>query len=421
MTFEKCMIQTKSNLKKRGFENHEEIAAGMCSMWAEENGVEREFAEGKSTEPTRRTFALSMGEEDNIKFSSDEGIDSVEFPVIAITSGPHEYEVDGEQHKVYIEGGMLKDNLEKFSELPIYIDHQRTAEDLIGMATKPELIEMDNGKTAVQMLATVSNQYGRGQEVMDKVKDGDMTHVSIDWFSNDIDVMGDTYATNIRPTEVSFIDNEKMDPVCKECTIEEGKECDAQVSEDDHDCSCGGEEEACACEDGKTEVEIMSEETKETTVKSEAENIVEREFASLRSQLEAAEASKKEIESEFKAAMKELEAFKKAEEERLEKEAEARKVEAVEAIISKEILFGTIEEDKKDARVEELSAWDESRLTGFSDALAAMPEPSAEVERSFGKGKSSDEGEVPETKREFGMKMENGLVRLNPAFYKRGD
>jgi len=421
MTFEKCMIQTKSNLKKRGFENPEEIAAGMCTMWAQENGVEREFAEGKSTEPTRRTFGMNVAEGDEMTFSSDEGIDSVEFPVIAITSGPHEYEVEGEQHKVYIEGGMLKDNLEKFSELPIYIDHQRTAEDLIGMATKPELIKMDNGKTAVKMMATVSNKYGRGQEVMDKVKDGDMTHVSIDWFSNDIDVMGDTFATNIRPTEVSFIDNEKMDPVCKECTIEDGKECDAQKSEDDHDCGCGGEEEACACEDGKTEVEIMSEETKETTVKSEAENIVEREFASLRTQLEAAEASKKEIESEFKAAMKELETFKKAEEERLEKEAEARKVEAVEAIISKEILFGTIEEDKKDARVEELSAWDESRLTGFSDALAAMPEPSAEVERSFGKGKSSDEGEVPETKREFGMKMENGLVRLNPAFYKRGD
>jgi len=421
MTFEKCMIQTKSNLKKRGFENPEEIAAGMCTMWAQENGVEREFAEGKSTEPTRRTFGMNVAEGDEMTFSSDEGIDSVEFPVIAITSGPHEYEVEGEQHKVYIEGGMLKDNLEKFSELPIYIDHQRTAEDLIGMATKPELIKMDNGKTAVKMMATVSNKYGRGQEVMDKVKDGDMTHVSIDWFSNDIDVMGDTFATNIRPTEVSFIDNEKMDPVCKECTIEDGKECDAQKSEDDHDCGCGGEKEACACEDGKTEVEIMSEETKETTVKSEAENIVEREFASLRSQLEAAEASKKEIESEFKAAMKELETFKKAEEERLEKEAEARKVEAVEAIISKEILFGTIEEDKKDARVEELSAWDESRLTGFSDALAAMPEPSAEVERSFGKGKSSDEGEVPETKREFGMKMENGLVRLNPDFYKRGD
>ena len=405
------MIQTKSNLKKRGFENPEEIAAGMCTMWAQENGVEREFAEGKSTEPTQRTFALSLGDEDNITFSSDEGIDSVTFPVIAITSGPHEYEVEGEEHKVYIEGGMLKDNLEKFSELPIYIDHQRTAEDLIGMATKPELIEMDNGKTAVKMLATISNKYGRGQEVMNKVKDGDMTHVSIDWFSNDIDVMGDTYATNIRPTEVSFIDNEKMDPVCKECTID-GNECDSQESD---------KEDSCGCEDGKTEVENMSEETKETTVKSEAENIVEREFASLRSQLEEMSASKKEIESEFKAAMKELETFKKAEEERLEKEAEARKVEAVEAIISKEVLFGTIEESKKDARVEELSAWDESRLTGFSDALAAMPEPSAEVERSFGKGKSSDEGEVPETKREFGMKMENGLVKLNPAFYKRGD
>ena len=37
------MIQTKSNLKKRGFDNPEEIAAGMCSMWAQENGVEREF------------------------------------------------------------------------------------------------------------------------------------------------------------------------------------------------------------------------------------------------------------------------------------------------------------------------------------------------------------------------------------------
>ena len=408
MTFEKCMISTKASLKKRGFENHEEIAAGMCSMWAEENGVEREFAEGKSTEPTRRTFALSLGDEDSMTFSSDEGIDSVTFPVIAITSGPHEYEVEGEEHKVYIEGGMLKDNLEKFSELPIYIDHQRTAEDLIGMATKPELIEMDNGKTAVKMLATVSNKYGRGQEVMNKVKDGDMTHVSIDWFSNDIDVMGDTYATNIRPTEVSFIDNEKMDPVCKECTID-GNECDSQESD---------KEDSCGCEDGKTEVNTMSEETKETTVKSEAENIVEREFASLRTQLEEAEASKKEIESEFKKAMKELEVFKKAEEERLAKEAEAKKLEAVEAIISKEVLFGTIEEANKDARVEELSAWDESRLTGFSDALAAMPEPSNDVERSFGKGKSADEGEVPETERKFGMKMVNGKITLNRDYYR---
>ena len=131
-------------------------------------------------------------------------------------------------------------------------------------------------------------------------------------------------------------------------------------------------------------------------------------------------ASKAEIESEFKAAKKELDAFKAAEEERLAKEAEARKVETVEAIISKEVLFGTIQEDKKDARVEELSAWDESRLTGFSDALAAMPEPAQEVERSFGKGKAADEGEVPETERKFGMKMVNGKIKLNPEHY-RGD
>ena len=419
MTFEKCMISTKANLKKRGFDNPEEIAAGMCSMWAQENGVEREFAEGKDIEPVRRSFALEVAEGEDMTFSSDEGIDSVSFPVIAITSGLHKYEEDGESHKVYIEGGMLKDSLEKFSELPIYVDHQRTTEDLIGMAANPELFEMDNGKTAIKMLATVSNKYGRGQEVMEKVKEGDMTHVSIDWFSNDIDVMGDNYATNIRPTEVSFIDNEKMDPVCKECTIE--TKCDSQEPEDDHDCGCGGQEGDCGCESEKTEVENMSEETKETPVKSDAESIVEREFASLRSQLEEAEASKKEIESEFKAAMEELKTFKAAEEERLEKEAEARKVEAVEAIISKEVLFGTIEEDKKDARVEELSAWDESRLTGFSDALAAMPEPSNDVERSFGKGKAADEGEVPETKREFGMKVVDGKIKLNRDYYLKGD
>jgi hypothetical protein len=108
----------------------------------------------------------------------------------------------------------------------------------------------------------------------------------------------------------------------------------------------------------------------------------------------------------------------KAEEERLAAEAEAKKLETVEAIISREILFGSIEEDKKDARVEELSAWDESRLTGFSDALAAMPEPSNDVERSFGKGKTAEEGEVPETKREFGMKMVKGRITLDPSYYK---
>ena len=415
MTYQKCMTSVKATLKKRGFDNPEEIAAGMCNMGAQENGVEREFAEGKTIEPVQRSFALSLGEGDNMTFTSDEGIDSVSFPVTAITSGPHEYEEDGKQHKVYIEGGTLKDNIEAFKELPMYIDHQRTTEDLIGMATNPELVKMDNGKTAIKMLATVSNKYGRGQEVMNKVKDGDMTHVSIDWFSNDIDVMGDTFATKIRPTEVSFIDNETMEPVCKECTIE--KECGLHALENDHDCGCGGKEGACECEDGKTEV-TMTEEVKETNVKSDAESIVEREFASLRAQLNEVEASKTDIESKYADALKEIEAFKLAEETRVTKEEEARKSVAVEAIISREVLFGTLEEDKKDMRVEELTAWDEPRLTGFSEALAAMPEPTQEAERSFGKGKSADEGEVPESERKFGMKIVNGNIKLDPEYYR---
>ena len=415
MTYQKCMTSVKATLKKRGFDNPEEIAAGMCNMWAQENGVEREFAEGKTIEPVQRSFALSLGEGDNMTFTSDEGIDSVSFPVTAITSGPHEYEEDGKQHKVYIEGGTLKDNIEAFKELPMYIDHQRTTEDLIGMATNPELVKMDNGKTAIKMLATVSNKYGRGQEVMDKVKDGDMTHVSIDWFSNDIDVMGDTFATKIRPTEVSFIDNETMEPVCKECTIE--KECGLHAPENDHDCGCGGKEGACECEDGKTEV-TMTEEVKETNVKSDAESIVEREFASLRAQLNEVEASKTDIESKYADALKEIEAFKLAEETRIAKEELTRKGAAVEAIISREVLFGTLEEDKKDMRVEELTAWDEPRLTGFSEALAAMPEPTQEVERSFGKGKSADEGEVPESERKFGMKIVDGNIKIDPEYYR---
>ena len=189
------------------------------------------------------------------------------------------------------------------------------------------------------------------------------------------------------------------------------------MPDDDHDCGCGGHEGVCECED-KTEVKTMSEDKVETNVKSDAENIVEREFASLRVQLEEMSASKKEIESQYEAAMKEIADFKKAEEERAEKEAEVRKATAVDAIISREVLFGTIEEDKKDARVEELSAWDESRLTGFSDALAAMPEPTNDVERSFGKGKSADEGEVPATERKFGMEMVDGKIKLNKDYYR---
>jgi len=408
MTYKKCLKSVSELLKERGLETHEKLAEGMCSMWAEENGVERAFGRTLSSEPKRRTFALAI--EEGISIEVPDGkVPEIQFPVIAITSGPHEYEEDdGIQQKVYIEPSILKDNIESFKELPIYYNHQRTPEDLIGMANDPELFEMENGKTAVKMLATINGKTERGNEVLEKVKEGDITHVSIDWLSNDVDVMGDTFAMNVRPTEVSFIDNEKMAPVCKECTIE--TKCDLHPGDKPHDCGCGGKDGKCECTDGTTkEVEHMDE-VKEN---SDAEKIVEREFASLRTQLEEVTASKKDIESQYETALKEIEAFKLAEEERSVKEAEARKVDVINHIISKEVLLGTLEEDKSNMRIEELSAWDELKLTGFSEALAAVPEP-VEVERTFGKGKASESEEpMQETERKFAVKWENGRITLD--------
>ena len=74
------------------------------------------------------------------------------------------------------------------------------------------------------------------------------------------------------------------------------------------------------------------------------------------------------------------------------------------------------EEEKKDARVEELAAWDESRLTGFSEALAALPVPE-DTERTFGKGKSTEGEAVPaDTERVFAVKMdkETGRIKIDP-------
>ena len=416
MSYEKCVVSVGTSLKERGFDNSKEMASNMCNMWADENGVERQFGRSVSEIPIRRTFGLSIEEGVDVNFSEGEDFKSVEIPVFAITSGPHEYTADDLEQKVYIEPAVLKENIEAFNELPIYFNHQRTPEDLIGMAANPEVVELENGKTAVKMLATVNNKNDRGQEVMEKVKEGDVTHVSIDWFSNDVDVMGDTFATNIRPTEVSFIDNTTMDPVCKECTID--KECTLHdANEDSHDCGCGGHGGACGCDGGKTEESNMTE---ETPVKSEAENIVEREFASLRSQLEEMEANNAEIKSQYEEALKAIESYKVLEDERTAKEADARKAETVSTIISKEILFGTTEEDKKDIRVEELTAWDEPRLTGFSEALAAIPVPEA-TERTFGKGKSNEGEAVPaETERTFAVKMDKttGRITLNKELLK---
>jgi len=410
MSYDKCVASVGSTLKKRGFEKHEEMAVNMCIMWADGNGIEREFGRTLNENEKRRTFALSLGEDDNISFTEEGDYESASFPVIAITSGLHEYEEDDIQQKVYIEPDVLKENIEAFNELPIYFNHQRTPEDLIGMAANPEVFEMENGKFAIKMLATVNNKTECGQKVMNKVKEGDITHVSIDWFSNDVDVMGDTFATNIRPTEVSFIDNKSMDPICEECTI--GVKCDLHVKDEHHNCGCDG---ACECLSEKQEDINM---TTETPVKgsSEAENIVEREFASLRTKLDEMTASKAELTNQYEEALKLIEAFKVAEEERAAEEAEARKVSVVEAILSKELIFGTLAEDNKDTRTAELSAWEEPRLTGFSEALAALPVPE-DTERTFGKGKSTEGEAVPaESERVFAVKMDKktGRIKIDP-------
>jgi len=413
MSYDKCVASVSSTLKKRGFENHEETAANMCIMWADGHGVERAFGRTLDESEKRRTFALSLEKDDNISFAEEEDYKSASFPVIAITSGLHEYEDNDIQQKVYIEPEILKENIEAFNELPIYLNHQRTPEDLIGMAANPEVFEMENGKSAIRMLATVNNKTECGQEVMNRVKEGDITHVSIDWFSNDVDVMGDTFATNIRPTEVSFIDNNSMDPVCEECII--GTKCDLHVKDEHHDCGCGGKDGACECSDGKQEDISMTE---KTPVKgcSEAENIVEREFASLRTKLDEMTASKTELTNQYEEALKLIEDFKAAEEERAVAEAEARKVSVVEAILSKELIFGTLAEDNKETRTAELSAWDEPRLTGFSEALAALPVPE-DTERTFGKGKSTEGEAVPaESERKFAVKMDEktGRYKIDP-------
>ena len=159
MSYKKCVASVGATLKKRGVDNHDELAANMCNMWADENGVERQFGRSISEIEKRRTFALDLGAD--TEFNAD--ATSIDFPVIAITSGPHEYEEDDMEQKGYIEPEILKKNIEAFNELPIYFNHQRTPEDLIGMAANPEVVEMENGKTAIKMLATVNNNNDRGQ------------------------------------------------------------------------------------------------------------------------------------------------------------------------------------------------------------------------------------------------------------------
>tara|TARA_R100000995_G_scaffold77614_1_gene47775 strand:+ start:520 stop:1791 length:1272 start_codon:yes stop_codon:yes gene_type:complete len=415
-----CVNELAPRLKKRGMENPDGMAASMCAVrFADDEETPRQFSVDQTLDEKRRAFAMDMTlSADAFPEQFNEEKNIWEFPVLAITSGEHKYTEDGSEEKVYIEPSILKSNIESFTELPIYVNHQRTQDDLIGTAINPEIKEMDDGKIAVGMLAQVSNSE-RGKEIIKKMQDGDVTNVSIDWFSKDIDVMGDTFATSIRPVEVSFIDNVVADPVCDECTIE--TKCDSQeevqVEQEEPCCdSCSSGDTTCGQnpEDGTvSEDDTMSEEV----VKSEAEVITEREFASIKTQLDEMTSNYKDLQGKYESATKAISDFEEMEAKRANEAAALRKKELVNAIIDRQVVLKTLEEEKKEVRFEELKDWDEVKLSGFNAALEAVPVPE-ETERSFGKGKAHEaseapvETEVPERERMFSMDK-NGRIVFN--------
>jgi hypothetical protein len=351
---------------------------------------------------TQRYFAPEIGE----MTTTD---DYIEFPVVAITSGPHDE--DGNQ-KVFIEPTILEENIQAFEELPVYYNHQRTDDDLLGKAINPKLVKLDDGKMAIEMLARIHKDAAKANEVLEKLENGNMTHVSIDWFSKDIDVLGEPFATEIRPVEVSFIDNETRTPVCEACTI--GKECDEHREFGEKEsCGCGGHKDSCACDThGTTSEEItMAEEIVEKT-ESGADNIVEREFAAMRTQLEDMKTSYGELNAKHEEALAMIAKFEEGETQRAEAEADARKVSFVNTIIEKEALLGKVNDDTKNTRAEELTSWDEVKLEGFSIAMESMPVPE-EAERTFGKGKAHSDEEQPvegEVEEQRMFAMENGKI-----------
>ncbi len=400
--YKRCTVETGQLLKKKGFENWESMAAGMCKLWADTNGVERNFARDDIKKDSTRTFAMTVGE-------LSIGEDFVEFPVTAITSGLHD--ADGDQ-KVYIEPAIIKDSISNFSELPIYYTHQRTPTDLIGKAINPEVIETDDGLTAIKMLAKIDkNANERAREVLSKVEDGGITHVSIDWASNDVDVMGEPFATDIRPAELSFIDNEIATPVCESCTID-GPCGGHEGNEEEPCCDSCTDGKKCECEDSNEDLNM----TEETVNKSEAESIVEREFASVKNELAEMKTSFEEVNSKYTEAIATIANFEKEAEERATAEARARKGAFISKIVSKELILNSLTDETKDAREKELSAWEETKLDGFASALDSVPEPE-DSERTFGKGKAHDGEEKPieaekEVTRLFAM-SEDGKIALN--------
>ena len=402
--YEHCLLETAPRLKKRGHENYQELASNLCKMRVDtmpDEEAGRQFAINDGTsEGTRRSFAMEV-------FGDVALVDDYhEFPVIAITSGPHDEEGD---QKVYIEPSILKDNIDSFNELPVYFNHQRTPDDLLGMAINPEYVELEDGLQAVKLMARIHKDAMKANEVLEKIENGDMTHVSIDWLSKDVDVLGEPFATDIRPVEVSFIDNETRTPVCDACTIE--TKCEKN---EDESCSCGGDDkQTCTCEHGSTSEVTMTEEVVET---KESNPIVEREFAAMKDRIAEMESVHAELTSAHEEALATISKFEEAEESRKVDAAKARVSGFVDAIINKEALLGKVDDETREERMKELNAWDEIKLEGFSIAMDSMPVPE-ETERTFGKGKSveaeakPEEVDAPETSRMFAMK--DGRIVFN--------
>jgi hypothetical protein len=164
----------------------------------------------------------------------------------------------------------------------------------------------------------------------------------------------------------------------------------------------------------------MSEEVKH----NDSDKIVEREFASLKSQLAEKEEAYTELTSKYEKAQGAIEDFKAKEEERKVAEADRRKKTLVNNIISKQVLIGAVKEEAKEDRFSELADWDETKLVGFSEALENVPVPS-ETEKSFGKGIAADSEEKAveeeeEVERLFGV-SKNGHIRLNRKALNRGE
>ena len=100
--YEHCLLETAPRLKKRGHENYQELASNLCRMRVDtmpDEEAGRQFASNVNLsdhllDGTRRSFAMEV-------FGDVALVDDYhEFPVIAITSGPHDEEGD---QKVYIE------------------------------------------------------------------------------------------------------------------------------------------------------------------------------------------------------------------------------------------------------------------------------------------------------------------------------